>query len=81
MKCLEKKPEDRYPDTLSVRKELERLFLGLKVSGKASNSRIIIPVVIMGLLVIAGAVGYTTYLRGEEEKCKTSCDSFKTDAA
>jgi len=33
MKCLEKKPEDRYPDTSSLRKELERVFLGLKVTG------------------------------------------------
>ncbi|MBA3994303.1 MAG: hypothetical protein C0469_12315 [Cyanobacteria bacterium DS2.3.42] len=77
MKCLEKKPEDRYPDTLSVRKELERLFLGLKVTGNASISRIIIALAIAVMTLSAGAVVYTTYLRGNEENEKQAAIILK----
>ncbi len=77
MKCLEKKPADRYPDTLSVRKELERLFLGLKVTRKASISRIIIALAIAVMTLSAGAVVYTTYLRGNEENEKQAAIILK----
>lgn len=72
LKCLEKKPEDRYPDTLSLRKELERLFLGQKVLGRTSNRR---PILILAALVVLAsgaffAFDFSSKALKEQEKVK-----------
>ncbi len=66
MKCLEKKPEDRYPDMLSVRKDLESLFLGRKLKGKADRRMIV--VTILAAVLCAGFLGYKYYSDYEQKE-------------
>ncbi len=61
MKCLEKKPEDRYPDTLSVRKDLERLFLGRSVKKTPVNARTKVAAAIAVVALCAVPFGYSYY--------------------
>lgn len=68
MKCLEKKQEDRYPDTLSVRKELEQIFLGQKVHGKSLDRRAKVGFLIAGVILCTGAFAYPYYLNVENDR-------------
>lgn len=69
MKCLEKKPDDRYSDTVSVRKELERLFLGRKVLGKSPNYRRMKIAAGIVLLTVFGFIAFNVFAaKSEKEK-------------
>jgi tetratricopeptide (TPR) repeat protein len=58
MKCLEKRPEDRYPDTLSVRKELESVFLGREFKRKQRGYK---PLILTAIAIVLLSVGIPWY--------------------
>lgn len=67
LKCLEKKPEDRFADTVAVRKELERLFLGLGVRAKSQNRKTIFAFIAVVIIVVISIISYNTIERNIQE--------------
>ncbi|PZM79303.1 MAG: hypothetical protein DKT66_22780 [Candidatus Melainabacteria bacterium] len=64
MKCLEKKPEDRYPDTLSVRKELESAFLRREFKRKKRGYK---PLILTAMAIILLPVGISWYQQYQKQ--------------